>query len=102
MVFDIVLSERASKDLNSTLHYLEDKWSFKVADEFAKRIDVKINFIKENPYQYPPFKNKKQVRKCVVNEQVSLFYRILTQEVQIITLFDNRQNPSKLKFSKTR
>ncbi|MBK6536330.1 MAG: type II toxin-antitoxin system RelE/ParE family toxin [Ignavibacteria bacterium] len=97
MVYNIVFSERASKELNSTLKYIEENWSFKVADEFAKTIDKKISYVKSNPYQYPPFKNKKEIRKCVVTEQISFFYRILNDEVQIITIFDTRQSPSKLK-----
>lgn len=71
MVYNIVFSERASKELNSTLKYIEENWSFKVADEFAKTIDKKISYVKSNPYQYPPFKNKKEIRKCVVTEQIS-------------------------------
>lgn len=97
MVYSIVFSERASKELNSTFKYLEENWSVKIAKEFSATIDIKINFIKSNPYQYPPFKNKKEIRKCVVTEQISLFYRILNDEVQIITLFDTRQDIEKLK-----
>lgn len=97
MVYSIVFSERASMELNSTFKYLEENRSVKIADEFAKIVDKKINYIKSNPYQYPPFKNKKEIRRCVVTKQISFFYRILNEEIQIITLFDTRQNPSKLK-----
>ncbi len=97
MVYSIVFSERASKELNSTFKYLEENRSLRSANEFAAIVDEKINFIKSNPYQYPPFKNKKEIRRCVVTEQASFFYRILNDEVQIITLFDTRQNPAKLK-----
>lgn len=88
---------KSFKGIKFNLKYIEENWSFKVADEFAKTIDKKISYVKSNPYQYPPFKNKKEIRKCVVTEQISFFYRILNDEVQIITIFDTRQSPSKLK-----
>ncbi len=97
MVFNIVFSERASDELTSTLEYIENEWSLRISNEFTKIFNEKINHIKSNPYLYPPFKNKKQVRRCVVNKQTSLFYRIENEDVQIITLFDNRKNPKKLK-----
>ena len=96
MVYNVVFSARASQEINSTLQYLEENWSVKIAQEFAAKIDEKIEFIKSNPFQYPPFKNKKQIRRCVVTQQISFFYRILKDEVQI-TLFDDRQDPVKLK-----
>ena len=97
MVFNLEFSERASQELNSTFQYLEENWSFTIANEFAKTIDEKINFIKSNPYQYPSYKNKRQIRRCVVTKQISFFYRILKVEIQIITFFDTRQSPAKLK-----
>jgi plasmid stabilization system protein ParE len=96
MVFDIVFSDRASFELTSTLEYIEHEWSLRISNEFTKTFNEKIN-IRTNPYLYTSFKNKKQVRKCVVNKQISIFYRIKKEEVQIITLFDNRKNPKKLK-----
>jgi len=97
VVFDIVFSERALGELTSILEYLESEWSFRISNEFTKILDEKINNIRSNPYLYPPFKNKIQLRRCVVTKQVSMFYSINNSEIQIITLFDNRKNPKKLK-----
>jgi len=37
--------------------------------------------------------------KCVVTKQTTFYYRILEEknEIEIITVFDTRQNPDKLK-----
>lgn len=94
--YNIVFSERASIELSNVLEYIEKEWSLRVANDFTKTFNEKINNIRLNPYLYSPYKNKKYVRRCVVNKQVSLFYRIKIDEVQIITLYDNR-NPEKLK-----
>ena len=36
-------------------------------------------------------------RRAVISKQVSVFYQIQNQVVHIISVFDNRQNPSRLK-----
>ncbi len=97
MVYEIVFSERASKELTSILEYLEDEWSAKTSIDFTNMLNEKLIHIITNPYLYPPFKNKKQIRRCVVNKQVSAFYRIKNSDIQIITFFDNRSNPKKLR-----
>jgi len=97
MVFDVVFSERASDELTSILDHIENEWSLRISNKFTKILDEKIHNVKSNPYLYPPFKNKKQLRRCVVTKQVSIFYSVKSSEVQIITLFDNRRNPKKLK-----
>ncbi len=96
MVFDLVFSKKASDDLHSILIYLEREWSLKVSKNFTKVLDRKLLQVASNPITYPAFKNKKQIRKCVVNKNISMFYRIRNREIQIITLFDNRKNPKTL------
>lgn len=98
MVFSIVFSDRASDELTSVLKYIEDQWSLRISNEFTKLFNEKIVSIQSNPFLYPSFRNKKNVRRCVISKQVSLYYRIKSDEVQIITLFDNRRDPDNLKF----
>jgi len=35
--------------------------------------------------------------KCVVLKQVSLFYRVKTNSIELLVFWDNRQEPSKLR-----
>ena len=99
MVYEIIFSERASQDLTSILKYLETQWSIKTSFDFVEILEKKITLIRSNPYLYPSFKNNRPVRKCVLNKQVTLYYRIKNHEVQIITLFNNRKNPLNLKIT---
>ena len=48
------------------------------------------------PYLYPKMPDYENIYKCVVNKQVSLYYRVLELKIQIVGLIDNRQNPEKL------
>lgn len=98
MVFSIIFSDRASDELTSVLEYIENEWSLRISNEFTKLFNEKIINIQSNPFLYPPFRNKKNVRRCIISKHVSLYYRIKSDEIQIITLFDNRRDPKSLKF----
>jgi len=98
MVFSIIFSDRASDELTSVLEYIENEWSLRISNVFSILFNEKIINIQSNPFLYPPFRNKKNVRRCVISKHVSLYYRIKSDEIQIITLFNNRRDPKSLKF----
>ncbi len=56
-----------------------------------------INKIVKHPNIFPQSYKKSGIRKCVVNRHVSLFYSIENNQIIIKSVFDNRQNPNKLK-----
>jgi len=59
-------------------------------------LDHQLNLIQGNPYLYSQADNSKGLRKAVLSRQTTIYYQIFKDEVQIISLFDNRQNPDKL------
>lgn len=93
----VVLSPTARRKLDTQLEYLQEEWSVKVKREFIKKLDKSIDQIATHPKSCPESHEFKGLHKCVVTKQTSLFYRIKKEEIEVITLFDNRQDPSKLK-----
>ena len=93
---EIVFSKRAALKLEGLLHYLETEWSLKVKHSFIARLDNALLQIAKMPESCPMSQKKKGVYKCFVSKQTSLYYRINRKEIEIITLFDNRQKPSEL------
>lgn len=93
----IVLSKRAASKLNGILFYLEKEWSAKVKNEFIDKFEHSINIIKEKPNIFPSSIKYPKIRRCVVTKQISVFYKFDNSKVYIITLFDNRQDPNKLR-----
>jgi plasmid stabilization system protein ParE len=90
-------SPRASSDYRNILSYILSKWSEKEALEYIQRIEQIISLIRKMPEMYKASRKGKNIRQCVVNSQTSLYYRIHKDTIEIITIFDNRQNPEKLK-----
>ena len=93
----VVLSSTAKEKLSDLLEYLEDNWSARVKNNFIKKLDRSIEKISLYPQSCPESMKVRGLCKCVVTKQTSLFYRITTEEIEIVTLFDTRQDPDKLK-----
>ncbi|RED91308.1 type II toxin-antitoxin system RelE/ParE family toxin [Marinoscillum furvescens] len=92
----VVLSPTTKSKLGDLLEFLEDKWSAKVKNDFIKKLDKSILQISHYPQSCPESVEVKGLYKCVVTKQNSLFYRVSPDEIEIITLFDTRQDPSKI------
>lgn len=87
-------SETAVKNLEDINFYLISKWSERVYENFKTKLSENISLIATNPEAFP--KSNKNIYKCVLIKQVTIFYRFNSTEIQILSLFDTRQNPTKI------
>jgi plasmid stabilization system protein ParE len=94
---EIRLSKRAMRKLDNLLVYLEEEWSTKVKHEFVLKLDKSLKQIQKLPASFPESEKIKGLRKCVVTKQTTLFYKYSETTIDVITIFDNRQNPKSLK-----
>lgn len=92
----VFLSEQAEIKLLQLNDYLIERWIIKVRDNFILILSEKINQIAIYPKSYIESKEFSGIFKCIVTKQTTFYYRFHTDEIEIITLFDSRQNPKKL------
>ena len=92
----VVISKTAEKKLENLFEYLIEKWSVKVKKDFVEKLDSSIEIIKNQPEIFPESKKGKGLRKCMITKQSTLYYRYNSKRINIVTLFDTRQNPNKL------
>ncbi len=90
-------SPRSRQDYLKLLDYLADKWGNKTINKFNNRLQSVLKLISDRPDLYPSSGKKKQVSRCVISKQTSLYYQIKKDKIELITMFDNRQNPKKKK-----
>ena len=93
----VIISERAEQNPDNIIKYLETEWSTRIRDKFLELLKTKIEQIESMPQMHEASSKKKQIRRCVINKQTSLYYRTKKEEIEIITIQDNRRNPKKLK-----
>jgi plasmid stabilization system protein ParE len=93
----VKLSERASVKLEKLLVYLETEWSYKVKSDFVKKLDKAVKRIQKYPESCQQTEFIKGLHKLVVTKQTSIYYRFDSKNIYIVTIFDNRMEPNKLK-----
>jgi len=92
----IIWSPLSENDFISILEYLQENWGDKVVQGFFEITSSTIAQISANPKQFPLILKSKKIRKCVLTKHNTLFYRVGKDSVDILRLFDNRQDPKKL------
>ncbi|MDX5345926.1 MAG: type II toxin-antitoxin system RelE/ParE family toxin [Hymenobacteraceae bacterium] len=95
--YKVVWTNRALTDLDVILAYLAEKWSDKEVTDFVRKLDKRLQLISHRPLLYPSTPARKNVRRSVLTEQTTIYYRISKSAIEVLTLFDNRQSPSKVK-----
>jgi len=94
--YEVVWASHALSELAATLNYLESQWSHNDIAQFARAIDPTVDLISRYPLMYPESEHKKGVRKAVVDGNNALYYRIQGAQVQILSVFATKKDPSAL------
>lgn len=82
--------------MDKLFEYLITEWSVKVKMDFVEKLDSAIELIKTQPEIFPESIKGKGLRKCVITTQTTLYYRYNSRQINIVTIFHTRQNPTKL------
>lgn len=93
----VIISPQAKEDIKSILSYLSQNWNQKVIDEFLQKLEVFYYIISINPRIFGYYNKRRNIRKYALTKQNIIFYRNRRTSIEIITVFDGRQHPSKLK-----
>lgn len=94
---NIKLSKQAEKKLSNLLEYLEKEWAAKVKSDFIMKLDACFEIIKNNPEGFARTDLVKGLHKCSVTKQNTIYYTFDESSIFVVTVFDTRQNPKKLK-----
>jgi plasmid stabilization system protein ParE len=94
----VFLSELAESKLLKLNEFLLENWNLKVRNDFIEKLTSKIEQILNQPESCPESYLFKGLFKCVVTKQTTFYYRVNfdKKEIEIITVFDTRQNPDQL------
>ena len=94
--YEIIWTDLALEELEDTVEYLERKFSIREKDKLGDEIERILSIINHNPNIFP-VSNKGKVRKAVIMKFNSMYYRIIENQIQILSFFSNRQSPNKRK-----
>lgn len=93
----VVISPLAKEDIEAILSYLSENWNQKIVDEFLQKLQAFYFIISNNPTLFGYYNKNKNIRKYAISKQTVIYYRNRKAAIEIITVFDSRQNPATLK-----
>ncbi len=94
----IVWSPSAESDFANILEYLQENWEERVTNQFIDLTESILTQISTNPRQFPLIHKKQKIRKCVITKHNTLFYRESNSQVDLLRIYDTRQDPNTLTF----
>src|SRR5215813_1111001 len=97
MVFKVTLSIRANVDVEKILLYLFENWNEKIIDDFMTELAAALTTIEKSPYNFPKVDFESEILKFQLKSYYVIFYHLEENEITILSIFDQRQDPEKLK-----
>lgn len=96
---NVVFSRRALNDLKKITLYLQLNFSVLTKNKFVDKMELLVLKIQKSPELFPKSRVNKY-HKAVIVKQVSIFYYYDDQKINIVSVFDTRQHPKRLKNNK--
>ncbi|KPH13006.1 type II toxin-antitoxin system RelE/ParE family toxin [Chryseobacterium sp. ERMR1:04] len=94
--YNVLWTQNALDDLKQTIEYLENNFTDKEIQKLATKIESTIELISQNPTIYPKSEYKNIYRATILKFN-TMYYRVIKNNIEILSFFSNRQNPKRLK-----
>ena len=88
---EIIWSPQAKKDYWQNIDYLEAEWTFQEVVNFIDKADNVINLIIKNNIEFIST-NYKNVNKVVITKQITLYYRINSNTIELLRFWNTYQD----------
>ncbi len=93
--YEISWSPLATEQYLSILYYLTTEWSSKIADSFVLSTQEKILTLQSHPFIGAASEKDKNIRSISLSKHNRLYYQITETIIEMLAIFDTRQNPEK-------
>ena len=93
----IIFSRRSKLQLEELIEYLEYRFSLVTKEKFVATLDSFVVLTQKDPKIFPKSEANKKISKCVISKQTTLYYSFNNQEIRLLSFFDTRQDPTKIK-----
>ncbi len=87
-------TEKAIDTYDDIIAYPYQVWGFNVAQKLIDQIDHIIDLTEQNPTMHPAVPDFPQIRKAYISANVSLYFRIKADSIELLYFWNNRRNPA--------
>ncbi len=95
MALPVVWTENAIEDYKLVIDYLLLEWPLPVAEKFVETIEKRIEVLSRFPNIGIASLKDASVRSIILTKHNKLYYRSNRDKIEILNIFDTRQNPEK-------
>lgn len=96
MPYPVRYSTRSFLEYEEILDYVSEQFGTVVAARVDAYFEEVIDQIAINPRLFPYSDKKKNLRRCVISPQTTLYYRFNGECVELVSFRGNRMNPRSL------
>lgn len=88
---DIIWSPKAKSDYWQNIDYLEAEWTFLDVVNFIEKVDYTVSILNNNNVFFTAT-NYKNVNKVVITKQITLYYKINSNSIELLRFWNTYQN----------
>ncbi len=79
------------------LENLNERWTAKELMDFHKLMKNVVSKIEFSKVEFQFSNEKLGIRKAIIHRNVSLYFKVESDKIYLVTFFNNRMNPETLK-----
>lgn len=98
MALQVEWTLHAIEDYNQVVDYLLKEWSLGVATDFINNVEQRVQNLSSFPYIGIASIKDPSIRSIVITKHNKLYYRIGSEKIEILDIFDTRQSPKKNRY----
>jgi plasmid stabilization system protein ParE len=91
----IYFTKNAEKNFNTIQKYLQDEWGDKSKERFILKTKHALELLRQFPQLGTKEVEMNKIHGLLIHKHVRLFYKIYSDRISILALFDLRQNPKR-------
>jgi plasmid stabilization system protein ParE len=96
MPYTIRYSTRAYIEYEEILEYISARFGIAKAAEVDLYFETIIDLIAVNPHLFPQSTKNKDLRRCVISPQTTLYYRFSGDYIELVSFRGSKMNPKTL------
>lgn len=93
MGLPIRFSFESEETFKVIIQQLQERWGEAFVIKLKAKVIKNLKSISKNPYLYAIADEEREIRKCVLHSNCSMFYKITETQIMILYFWDNRQQP---------
>ena len=95
MALQVVWTNNALEDYRRVVDYLLTEWTLTVASDFITIVEERIDTLRSFPNVGIASAKYPHIRSIVITKHNKLYYRMRADKIEILNIFDTRQDPAK-------